>query len=92
MNKITTIGPDLAKNVFHVICCNKQGKVVRKKMLRRREVILFFTQMSPCLVGMEACSGAHYWTHQLTALGHQVKLIPAQFGRVIKMTITMLWQ
>ena len=79
MQKITTIGLDLAKNVFHVICCNEHGKVVRKKKLRRKEVILFFTQMSPCLVGMEACSGAHYWAHQLTALGHQVKLIPAQY-------------
>jgi len=79
MNKITTIGLDLAKNVFHVICCNEYGKVVRKKMLKRRDVILFFTQMSPCLVGMETCSGAHYWAHQLIALGHQVKLIPAQF-------------
>jgi len=79
MKKITTIGLDLAKNVFHVICCNEHGKVIRKKMLRRKEVILFFTQISPCLVGMEACSGAHYWAHQFTALGHQVKLIPAQF-------------
>ena len=79
MKKITTIGLDLAKNVFHVICCNEHGKVIRKRMLRRKEVILFFTQVPPCLVGMEACSGAHYWAHQLTALGHQVKLIPAQF-------------
>jgi len=79
MKKITTIGLDLAKNVFHVICCNEHGKVIRKKMLRRKEVILFFTQMSPCLIGMETCSGAHYWAHQFIALGHQVKLIPAQF-------------
>jgi len=79
MKKITTIGLDLAKNVFHMIGCNEYGKVLRKKMLRRREVIPFFTQMSPCLIGMETCSGAHYWAHQLTALGHQVKLIPAQY-------------
>ena len=79
MQKITTIGLNLAKNVFHVICCNEDGKVVRKKKLRRREVIPFFTQTSPCLVGMEACPGAHFWAHPLTALGHQVKLIPAQY-------------
>jgi len=79
MQNITTIGLDLAKNVFHIICCNEYGKVLRKKMLRRREVTPFFTQMPPCLIGMEACSGAHYWAHQLTALGHQVKLIPAQY-------------
>ena len=79
MQKITTVGLDLAKSVFHVICCNEHGKVIRKKRLRRSEVIRFFSQMSPCLVGMEACSGAHYWAHQLTPLGHQVKLIPAQY-------------
>lgn len=78
MKKITTIGLDLANNVFHVVGCNEHGKVVRKKILRRREVIPFFTQLAPCMVGMEACSGAHYWAHQFSALGHQVKLIPAQ--------------
>jgi len=79
MNKITTIGLDLAKNIFHIIGCDKHGKVLKKKMLRRREVIPFFVQLPPCLIGMETCSGAHYWAHQLTSLGHQVKLIPAQY-------------
>lgn len=79
MQKTTTVGLDLAKNVFHVVCCNEHGKIVRKKMLRRREVVQFFTQLSPCLVGMEACSSAHHWARQLSNLGHQVKLIPAQY-------------
>lgn len=79
MNKMTTIGLDLAKNVFHVIGCDRHGKVVRKKMLRRKEVMHFFSQVPPCLVGMETCSGAHYWAHQLISLGYEVKLIPAQY-------------
>jgi len=79
MDKITTIGLDLAKNVFHVMCCDARGKVVRKKMLRRGEVIRFFSDMKPCLVGMEACASAHYWARELQAMGYQVKLIPPQF-------------
>lgn len=76
--KITTIGLDLAKNVFHVVACNQAGKVVKKKMLRRRQVIGFFSQSEPCLVGMEGCASAHYWARELEKLGHRVRLIPAQ--------------
>ena len=76
--KITIIGLDLAKNVFHTVCCNQQGKVVKKKMLKRRELLHFFSQIEPCLVGMEACASSTYWARELTTLGHCVKLIPAQ--------------
>ncbi len=76
--KITTIGLDLAKNVFHVVCCNQQGKVIKKKMLKRRELKGYFTQIAPCLIGMEACASAYYWARELEAFGHSVKLIPAQ--------------
>ena len=76
--KITTVGLDLAKNVFHVVCCNQQGKVIKKKMLKRRELLHFFSQIEPCLVGMEACASASYWARELQALGHSVKLMPAQ--------------
>jgi len=77
--KITTIGLDLAKNVFHVVCINAQGKEVKKRMLRRNQVRPFFVQLPPCVVGMEACAGSHYWGRQLRALGHNVKLIPPQY-------------
>lgn len=60
MNKITTIGLDLAKNVFHVVCWDEHGKVKRKKMLRRSQVLDYFANLGPCLVGMEACAGGHY--------------------------------
>ena len=79
MDKITTIGLDLAKNVFHVVCTNRHGKVVRKRMLRRSQVLKYFANLPISLVGMEACASAHYWARELGALGHEVKLIPPQY-------------
>jgi transposase len=77
--KITTVGLDLAKNVFHVVGINAQGKELKKRMLRRNQVGPFFVQLPPCVVGMEACAGSHYWGRKLRALGHEVKLIPPQY-------------
>ena len=79
MSKITTIGLDLAKNVFHVVCCDARGKVVRKRMLKRRQVLAFFGNLERCLVGMEACAGSHHWCRELEALGFEVKLIAAGY-------------
>ena len=75
MAKITTIGLDLAKQVFHVVCCDAQGKVVRKRMLRRAQVGAYFAHLEASLVGMEACASAHHWARELGALGHEVKLL-----------------
>lgn len=79
MTEITTIGLDLAKSTFHVVCCDQRGKLLKKRMLRRHQVLEFFAQLPVCLVGMEACASAHHWGRQLGALGHQVKLISPQF-------------
>ncbi len=79
MAKITTIGLDLAKQVFHVVCCDARGKVVRKRMLRRAQVGAYFAQLEAALVGMEACSSAHHWARELEALGHEVKLLAPQY-------------
>jgi len=79
MDKITTIGLDLAKNVFHIVCTNRYGKVVRKRMLKRSQVLAYFANLPVSLVGMEACASAHYWARELGALGHKVKLIPPQY-------------
>lgn len=76
--KITTIGLDIAKNVFHAVCCNHQGKIVKKKKLRRSQVLVYFAQLPASLIGMEACGSAYYWARELQALGHTVRLIPAQ--------------
>lgn len=77
--KITTIGIDLAKNVFQVHGIDVHGKVQVKKQLKRAQVDPFFANLPPCLIGMEACSGAHYWARKLTIYGHAVRLIAAQF-------------
>lgn len=76
---ITTVGLDLAKNVFHVIGIDTQGKEVKKRMLRRSQVLQFFVQLAPCCVAMESCGGSHFWGRELQALGHEVKLIPPQY-------------
>lgn len=77
--KITTIGLDLAKSVFHVVCFDEQHQEVSKRMLRRSQVREYFAQREPCRVAMEACAGAHGWGRELEKLGHTVKLIPPQF-------------
>lgn len=79
MNTITTIGLDLAKDVFHAVCCDQYGKQVSRKLLRRSQVLAFFAQKKPCLVGMESCGSAHYWARELQKLGYQVKMIPPQY-------------
>ena len=77
--KIATVGIDLAKNVFQVHGVNVCGKAVLKKQLKRHQVIEFFATMTPCLIGMEACGGAHYWARRLQAYGHIVKLMAPHF-------------
>ena len=79
MSKITTAGLDLAKNIFHVVCCDKRGKIIKKKMLKRHQVKAYFAQLPGCLIGMEACASAHHWGRELSALGHKIKLIPPQY-------------
>jgi len=76
--QITTIGLDIAKNVFQVHCIDAAEKVVVRKQLRRGQVMKFFESLPPCLVGMEACATAHYWARELTKLGHEVRLMPAK--------------
>ncbi len=77
--KITTVGIDLAKSVFQVHGVDQQGKPVVQKRLRRQQVLKYFVQLPPCLIGMEACGGAHYWARKLQAQGHTVKLMAPQF-------------
>jgi len=76
--QITTIGLDIAKNVFQVHGIDAAEKVVVRKQLRRSQVLKFFAALPPCLVGMEACATAHYWARELTKLGHEVRLMPAK--------------
>lgn len=77
--KITTIGIDLAKSVFQVHGVDAAGKTVLKKQIRRENMPEFFANLTPCLVGMEACGSAHFWARKLEAMGHTVKLMAPQF-------------
>ena len=77
--KVTTIGIDLAKNVLQVHGVDEQGKVTLRKQLRRSQVMDFFAQRAPCLVGMEACGSAHAWARRLIKMGYTVKLMAPQF-------------
>ena len=77
--QLTTIGLDLAKHVFQVHGIDAVGNIVLRRRLRRGQMITFFAGLTPCLVGMEACATAHFWARELTALGHDVRLMPAQY-------------
>jgi transposase len=76
---IKRIGLDLAKQVFQVHGVDFQEKVVIRKQLRRNQVLSYFSKLSPCLIGMEACGSAHHWGRELQKLGHTVKLMAPQF-------------
>jgi transposase len=79
MEQATTIGLDLAKNVFQVHGIDATGRVVLRRKLRRGEVLDFFAALPPATVGMEACGGAHYWGRELARLGHTVRLMPPAY-------------
>src|SRR5262249_33429359 len=79
MSEITTIGLDIAKHVFQVHGIDAQGTTVLRKRLRRGQVLAFFSRIPRCVVGLEACATAHYWARELGALGHEVRLMPAQY-------------
>ena len=74
-----TIGLDLAKSVFQVHGVSADGTAVLRRQLRRGQVLAFFARLDPCLIGMEACSGAHHWARELATLGHEVRLMPAAY-------------
>jgi len=76
--KITIIGLDLAKSIFYIVACDKTGKEIYRKKLRRAQMLAYFAQLEPCIVAMEACSGAHYWARELTKLGHDAREISPQ--------------
>ncbi len=76
---ITTIGLDLAKNVFQVHGINAAGDIIVRRRLRRTQVCTYFAGLRPCLIGMEACGTSHFWARELVALGHEVKIIPPSY-------------
>ena len=79
MQTITTIGLDIAKSVFQVHGVDADGNVVIRRQVKRRYVLAFFQKLPPCLVGIEACASSHYWSRELQALGHTVRLMPPAY-------------
>jgi transposase len=84
MSKITRVGIDTAKSIFHVIGIDTHNKEGLKKVLKRPQVLSFFNQLPPCTVVMEACSGSHYWARAFQGFGHEVMLIPAQHAKAYR--------
>jgi transposase len=79
MQTVTTIGLDIAKSVFQVHGIDAEGKVIVRRQLKRRYVLSFFEKLQPCLIGIEACASSHYWSRELKALGHTVRLMPPAY-------------
>ena len=75
----TTIGLDIAKTVFQVHGVDRAGKMVLRKQLKRGQVLAFFANLPPAVIGIEACAGSHYWARELIKLGHEVRLMAPQF-------------
>ena len=73
---VTAIGIDIGKNTFHLVGLDERGSIVLRRKFSRGQVAARLANMAPCLVGMEACVGAHHLSRQLLALGHDVKLVP----------------
>ena len=78
---VATVGLDVAKNVFQVHGVDRDGAPVIRRKLRRADVLSFFGSLAPCLVGLEACAGAHHWAREIARLGHDVRLMPPQYVR-----------
>jgi transposase len=79
MQTVSTVGLDIAKSVFQVHCVDAAGQVVIRRQLKRRYVLAFFQKLPRCLIGIEACASSHYWSRELQALGHTVRLMPAAY-------------
>jgi len=79
MNTIAVVGIDLAKNIFQIHGVDARDHKVVNKSLRRTKMLKYFAQLSPCIIGIEACGSSHYWARELTKLGHTVKLMAPQY-------------
>ncbi|AXO14554.1 IS110 family transposase [Thalassospira indica] len=77
--KVSTLGLDLAKNVFQVHGVDDEGNVTVRRQLRRQQMFSFFSELPPCLIGLEACGTSHYWARELAARGHDVRIIPPSY-------------
>jgi transposase len=79
MTTVTTIGIDLAKQIFHVHGVDQRGKTVLRRKVGRSDILTFFANLPRCLIGIEAGRASHHWARELSRLGHEVKLMPPQY-------------
>ena len=91
MQAVTTIGLDIAKSVFQVHGVDAAGQVLIRRQLKRRVVLGFFQKLPVCLVGIEACASSHYWSRELQALGHSVRLMPPAYVKPTSSVRRMTW-
>ena len=89
MEKVITIGLDIAKSVFQVHGVDGAGAVVIRKRISRARVLVFFADLPPCLIGIEACPSAHHWGRELQALGHTVRLMPPSYVKALSLSETL---
>jgi transposase len=87
MDKITAVGLDLAKQIIQVHAIDATGRVVLRKVVRRERLLALLAQFPRCVVGMEACSGAHHWARELTQLGHEARIMAAEFVRPFRKSL-----
>ena len=78
-SQTTVIGIDIGKNSFHIVGHDERGAIVLRQKWSRGQVEARFANLPPCLIGIEACATAHYWSRELTALGHTTRLIPPNY-------------
>ena len=81
LEAVATIGIDIGKNTFHLIGLDKMGAIVLRQKLSRSQIDARLANIPPCLIGMEACVGAHHLSRQLKAFGHDARLMPARYVR-----------
>src|SRR5215813_11002097 len=79
MGEVSTIGLDIAKSIFQIHGVDVDGAVVIRKRISRAKLLEFFATLPACLIGIEACPSAHYWSRRLEALGHAVRLMPPSY-------------
>ena len=91
MGEVSTIGLDIAKSVFQIHGVDAGGAVVIRKRITRAKLLEFFASLPACLVGIEACPSAHYWSRRLQALGHPVRLLPPSYVKVVRSSLPRWW-
>jgi transposase len=83
MGPVVTIGLDIAKSVIQVHGVDAAGATVLRQRLTRSKLLPFFSRLPRCLIGIEACATSHHWARELIALGHEVRLMPAQYVKIL---------